>query len=447
MAGDERVHAKHRFHPLIIALLAVFAAGVVFAGWTVGRRAVERHQERLDAAVTNCRTAASRYAATASAYRATMRVAGELVSQAEAVGLDDSMESFAQVRRLAAQSRQLKVHHISCTASLGADQLDATTSRAAADRSRMVNVTRDIQYGAETLRGVVTAAQSGAGREQLGALIARGRLVLERSNGKTGEDVRRALTQSVDAAQHTLDTTPTTADRSVYNSASHTLQTAIDRVISAMPTDCRLVDCVALTFDDGPNRQITPRVLDALKQGGAQATFFVQGQFVHGSNVALVRRMAQEGHAVGSISWRHTPMHAMPADQVRKWFDDTDTVITQASGQPVTLFRPPDGAWSEPLRAQAQASGQAMILWSVDGEDWKTKRAATVERQVLQHAYAGSIVDLHDGNTYTAAALPGIIAGLKTRGFRLVTVDTLLADDLQPGAVFYGLGDAAESRP
>lgn len=443
MAGDERVHAKHRFHPLIIALLAVFAAGVVFAGWTVGRRAVERHQERLDAAVANCRIAAARYTATASAYRATMRAARELVSQAEAVGLDDSMESFAQVRQLTQQSRQLTVRHVSCAASLGADQLDAAASRAAADRSRMVNVTRDVQYGAENLRGVVTAAQSGAGREQLGALIARGRLVLERSGGKAGDDVRGALTQAVDAAQQTLDTTPVTADRAVYDSASHTLQTAIDQVINAMPTDCRLVDCVALTFDDGPNKQLTPKVLDALKQGGAQATFFVQGQFVHGSNVALVQRMVRDGHAVGSISWRHTPMHAMPADQLKKWFNDTDTVITQATGQPVTLFRPPDGAWSEALRAQAQASGQAMILWGVDGEDWKAKRAATVERQVLQHAYSGSIVDLHDGNKYTAAALPGIIAGLTTRGFRLVTVTTLLADDLQPGAVFYGLGDAA----
>ncbi|MBM6698740.1 hypothetical protein H7U32_00005 [Bifidobacterium pullorum subsp. saeculare] len=56
-------------------------------------------------------------------------------------------------------------------------------------------------------------------------------------------------------------------------------------------------------------------------------------------------------------------------------------------------------------------------------------------------------MDLHDGNTYAAAALPGIIAGLKTCGFRLVIVDTLLADDLQSGAVFYGLGGAAESRP
>ena len=134
-------------------------------------------------------------------------------------------------------------------------------------------------------------------------------------------------------------------------------------------------------------------------------------------------------------------MHGMPAEQLRKWFDDTDAVISKASGKDVTLFRPPDGAWGDALRAQARDSGQAIILWGVDSGDWGKLGADAISKRVVDGAYSGSIVSLHDGNAATAKALPKIIKGLKDKGYTLVTVNTLLAGDIQPGDVAYGLND------
>ena len=134
-------------------------------------------------------------------------------------------------------------------------------------------------------------------------------------------------------------------------------------------------------------------------------------------------------------------MHEMSSEQLVKWFADTDEVISEASGRPVSLFRPPDGAWGEALRAQAESSGQAMILWGVDSGDWDDIDAAQIERRTLEGAYAGSIICLHDGNAATAKALPGIIKGLREHGYRLVTVDTLLDGDIRAGSVAYGLND------
>ena len=242
------------------------------------------------------------------------------------------------------------------------------------------------------------------------------------------------------SAKHTLDTA-SSDDVTALNGEFARLRGAVDDIIASMPLDCHFTQCVALTFDDGPNKTNTPKVLDVLKNAGVPATFFLQGQFVNGSNVGLVRRMTGEGHDVGSISWRHTQMHGMPAEQLRKWFDDTDAVISKASGKDVTLFRPPDGAWGDALRAQARDSGQAIILWGVDSGDWGKLGADAITKRVVDGAYSGSIVSLHDGNAATAKALPKIIRGLKDKGYTLVTVNTLLAGDIQPGDVAYGLND------
>ena len=88
-----------------------------------------------------------------------------------------------------------------------------------------------------------------------------------------------------------------------------------------------------------------------------------------------------------------------------------------------------------------------MILWGVDSGDWGKLDAAKIEKRTLDGAYAGSIISLRDGNPETVKALPGIIKGLKDKGYHIVTVDTLLAGDIRPGSVAYGLNDVQQARP
>lgn len=426
--------------PLVVALIAVFAAGLVFAGWTVTRSILNARARDHATALADCRAARTRYTETLTGYTPTARKAATLLKDTASVAGSDTRD------RLQAQLDSLTDADVAgpakrdCATDLSRSDLDDLGDRYATATSMMNDGLISIRYDVTMLQQMKDGLNAQDVRKQLAGLVTRGELAYSRSAGKADETLRATLRGAIDAAKQALADTPSDQTDAVGERVQP-LSEAADAVIAAMPLDCHFADCVALTFDDGPNKEVTPQVLDALKKAGVPATFFLQGQFVNGSNVKLVKRMAAEGHSVGSMSWRHTQMHAMPAGQLAKWFKDTDAVITEASGKPVTLFRPPDGAWSDALRDQAKASGQAMILWGVDSGDWGKLDSAQIEKRVLDNAYAGSIIALHDGNAATATALPKIIDGLKQKGYHIVTVDTLLAGDIQPGSVAYGLND------
>ncbi|WP_163196906.1 polysaccharide deacetylase family protein [Bifidobacterium platyrrhinorum] len=440
MTDAANVTARRRPKPLTVALIAVFAAGAVFAGWTVTRSILDLNARNHATALADCRSARSQYTETLTGYTPAARQAATLLKDTAGIENSDTRDRLQQRMDDLRTADVESPAELDCAADMGTKDLAALADRYGKASSMMADGLISIRYDADTLRQMKDGLNAQDVRKRLTALIARGRLAYDRSSGKADETARGTLRNAIDTAQAVLDTTPSDASDAV-NEQIQPLSEATAKVIALMPLDCHFTDCVALTFDDGPNKQTTPKVLDALKSAGVPATFFLQGRFVSGSNVKLVGRMAAEGHSVGSMSWRHTQMHAMGSDQLAKWFKDTDSVISSASGKPVTLFRPPDGAWSDVLRAQAKASGQAMILWGVDPGDWGERDADEIEKRTLDGVYAGSIISLRDGNPETVKALPGIIKGLQGKGYHIVTVDTLLAGDIQPGSVAYGLND------
>lgn len=440
-ASPEPQTAKRcRPKPLVIALVAAFAAGAVFAGTAIGRSILETNARDHAAALADCRDARTRYRETLAGYTPVAGRARTLLNDTTAIEDSETRDRLQQQMDHLDAADVTGPADLTCAADMKTEALTALADRYAKASSAMEDGLISIRYDEDVLRQMKDGLDARDVRERLTALIARARLAYDRSAGKADETARGALKDAIDLSQTVLDTTPSDESDAV-GERIQPLSEATAAVIALLPLDCHFTDCVALTFDDGPNKTNTPKILDALKQEGVPATFFLQGQFVSGSNVKLVRRMTEEGHSVGSMSWRHTPMHEMPADQLAKWFDDTDGVISEASGKPVTLFRPPDGAWGETLRAQAETSGQAMILWGVDSGDWDKIDAEEITRRTLEAAYAGSIICLHDGNAETAKALPDIIEGLQEKGYRLVTVDTLLDGDIRPGSVAYGLND------
>ena len=188
---------------------------------------------------------------------------------------------------------------------------------------------------------------------------------------------------------------------------------------------------VALTFDDGPG-PYTSRILDILRRSGARGTFFVIGQQVSGG-AGVLRRALREGHALANHSWNHANLAGGGAGQLRA----TNAAVRRATGYTPCLFRAPYGAVSGTLIGQARAQGMLTIQWDVDPRDWARPGAGAIQAggpaaeaaRVLGGARSGSIVVMHDGGgprDQTAAALPGIIATLKRRGYRLVTVPELL---------------------
>lgn len=190
--------------------------------------------------------------------------------------------------------------------------------------------------------------------------------------------------------------------------------------------NCNAVPCMALTFDDGPNSSVTPRILDILAQQQVRATFFVVGQHVEGRE-HLLRRMHTEGHEVGNHSWNH-PMFTKlsPADmevQVRM----AQRAIMAAGVPAPNLFRPPYGAVDPTVMGHTDMT---VVRWNVDPADWYVRDAQKVKDHIVAYARPGGIVLLHDAHATTADALELAIRELKPH-YRFVTVSQLL--NVTPG--------------
>lgn len=189
---------------------------------------------------------------------------------------------------------------------------------------------------------------------------------------------------------------------------------------------------VALTFDDGPDPEVTPRILDALAAEQVHATFFVVGERA-AKNPELVARVAAEGHSLGNHSFDHPPLIALSGERIDQQLDDTAHAIRAAIGRDVKWFRPPFGLRDPRVLSRARERGMQTVLWSCSPRDWQEPSAEEIRSRVLAEVKDGSIVLLHDGDArahcgrpHTAQALPELLRELKSRGFRILSLDELL---------------------
>ena len=175
-----------------------------------------------------------------------------------------------------------------------------------------------------------------------------------------------------------------------------------------------------MTFDDGPSPQLTPRLLDILKERGIKATFFVVGQ-----NAAeypdILRRMASEGHEIANHSWSHPALTKLGAESLRKQIENTNDAIAKVTGKRPVLMRPPYGATSSILNKRlSEEYGLKVILWSVDPLDWRYRNSNRVYNQIVQNTHPGSIILTHDIHATTVAAMPETLDALLAKGYKFV---------------------------
>jgi peptidoglycan-N-acetylglucosamine deacetylase len=184
---------------------------------------------------------------------------------------------------------------------------------------------------------------------------------------------------------------------------------------------------IAMTFDDGPSAENTPRLLEMLKQRDIKATFFLIGQNV-ASNPDLVRRILAEGHEIGNHSWTHPQLSKLSDQKVTAEITKTQDAIKEASGFTPTLLRPPYGAITPRQREWIENQfGLSIILWSVDPFDWKRPGASVITQRILSQARPGAIILSHDIHKQTVDAMPATLDGLMRKGFKFVTVSQLIA--------------------
>ena len=181
----------------------------------------------------------------------------------------------------------------------------------------------------------------------------------------------------------------------------------------------------ALTFDDGPDPTWTPQVLKILKEKKAPATFFMVGKMVR-AWAPTGKLVVAAGHPIGGHTWTHPMKTKSPAMEIER----TNAMLKEKLGVVPTLFRPPYGMLKNGLAREASKRSEDVILWSADTNDWnKHTSSAQIKARVLNNLTPGGIALMHDGGgnrARTVAALPGIIDGIRNRGYKLVTVPALM---------------------
>jgi peptidoglycan/xylan/chitin deacetylase (PgdA/CDA1 family) len=188
---------------------------------------------------------------------------------------------------------------------------------------------------------------------------------------------------------------------------------------------------VALTFDDGPNPDATPRILDTLAEKSVLATFFVLGSHVE-RWPDLVRRMSHEGHQLGNHGYFHRKLHFRSPFYVSRDIRLGIRAIRRAGAPAPQYFRAPHGfrsPWTTPI---AKFYGERTVGWSLGVFDSDCPGVDEIVRRTIDGVTPGSIVLLHDGDGYnpdgdrlqTAAALPHIIDRLIGKGYEFATLPT-----------------------
>lgn len=187
---------------------------------------------------------------------------------------------------------------------------------------------------------------------------------------------------------------------------------------------------VALTFDDGPDAIVTPKILDILKENEIKATFFLLGDRAE-AHPEIARRIVEEGHAIGNHSWSHPNFKELSMDEAMKQVMDTQEELNDIIGYRPSLFRPPYGALDKDMEQAIQNKDLAIVNWSVDTMDWSGVPAQEIMRVIHNQLKPGGIILQHSANgknhlANTIEALTLLIPDLKNQGYSFVTVPDLL---------------------
>ena len=189
---------------------------------------------------------------------------------------------------------------------------------------------------------------------------------------------------------------------------------------------------VAITFDDGPNPEFTPKVLMLLKEFGAKATFFCIGKNME-ANASLCKQIISEGHTIGNHTYSHSNFFGFfNTDRVVSELEKTNKIFKTISGLELKLYRPAFGVTNPKIKRALKITGLQSIGWNKRSLDTTPLSEAIVLKRVTRNLEKGDIVLLHDSSIKTIKVLEQLLLFLQTNKLQSVTVDHLLS--IQPYA-------------
>lgn len=183
---------------------------------------------------------------------------------------------------------------------------------------------------------------------------------------------------------------------------------------------------VALTFDDGPDPEATPRMLATLRELDARATFFLLGEKIAG-HPDLVKEILREGHEVGLHGWSHRILTELTRSELEDEIRRCDETLS-ACGAETRLYRPPFGVLPWRHLRLLWGLGRTVVLWNVDSGDWGAEDREQVTGRVRASSLRrGDIILFHEKSAVTPDVVAEVGAQLVQRGIGLVTVSRLIA--------------------
>ena len=189
-----------------------------------------------------------------------------------------------------------------------------------------------------------------------------------------------------------------------------------------IPARAGAAKLVAITFDDGPNKTWTPKVVEALDRRGVKGTFFMVGGWV-GTKEELVQQMARSGHQIANHTWEHLDLRELSGEDVKSQVEKSREKLAEVTGRENFLVRTPFGVRTEAVRSRLNAP---LILWSQDPAKGKQVSGEKMARSVISTIRDGDIILLHDSTEANLDAACRIIDALQPKGYDFVTVQRWL---------------------
>ncbi|HBD06350.1 MAG TPA: polysaccharide deacetylase [Firmicutes bacterium] len=182
---------------------------------------------------------------------------------------------------------------------------------------------------------------------------------------------------------------------------------------------------VALTFDDGPSNESTPKVLEILKEKNIKATFFILGENIK-KNSEQLKNIVKDGHQIGLHSYTHPNFHQLSAKEIRDELKKNQEEIASYINFKPTIVRPPYGIITNNFLSVATEMNLTIFTWTIDTLDWKSgNNCDCIVSNGLKKLNKGSIILMHDkskNHLNSIKALPRLIDKIKELGYEFVTL-------------------------
>lgn len=218
----------------------------------------------------------------------------------------------------------------------------------------------------------------------------------------------------------TSTTEPPTSTTSSTAEPSSTTTLLPGKNYEVLPTKEKVV---ALTFDAAYDPAPLKGILAALADAGADATFFLTGEFVR-DFPSYTKLILDAGYPIGNHSYTHPDFTTLTVEKMQAEIEKTTAAMLKLGvPDPQPLFRAPYGALNKRVLSMLAGEGYVSVYWTIDTLDWKTDRTpAQIRNVVLKNLKPGAIVLMHVGSKQELEVLPGLLEEIKARGYRFVNL-------------------------